>query len=351
MAVLVLPQIFAAVTEARLLLWAEAGNARRWIAGAHAALAGAWVLAALSRSAWTLGLAMAIVAPCSGIACALAQGTLVEARPAERERAALRWGLAGSLGDLAGPFLVAALSACGVRWRGVCLATAAAFAAHALAILPGPALTMRAPADDAAEGGLGDALRNRALVLWLLAAAACTLLDETFVLLAGSWLRARLGAGEAVAALALGAWAAGAAVGLVASERLLARASSRRMLGLSSAGCAALCLGWLALPTVTTAAAGLFAVGATAACLHPIATARAYAACPGRPALVGAAAQIVVPVELVLIAASGFAADSLGVGVALAAMVAQPVALGVMAWAWPTGRVRRRPRPGGARAR
>lgn len=323
-------------------MWAERGNARRWIAAAHVVLAGAWALAAVARSAWTLGLAMALVSPCSGIACALAQGAFIEGRPAERERLALRWGLSGSLGDLAGPFLVAALAGCGVGWRGVCLATAAAFAAHALAIAWGPPLAVGVAEDEVAAGGLREALANRALVSWLVAAAACALLDETFVLLAGSWLRGRLGAGDAVAALALGAWAAGAAVGLVASERMLARTSPRRVLGASCVACAVACLGWLALPTVATAGAGLFVVGATAACLHPIATARAYAACPGRPALVGAAAQLAVPVELALVAASGFAADSLGVGVALVAMVAQPVALAAMAWVWPTAPASRR---------
>lgn len=334
---LVVPQIAGALLEARLLLAAERGDARRWIAAGQAVLASCLLVSAFAPSALWLGVVLAIAAPAGGVSCGLSEGCLVETHLGGRERAMARWMLAGALGDLAAPALVAVVALAGLGWRFAVALAAAAIAAHAVAVLRGPRLFAPALGDDAEDepGGAVPTRRARlrhvlgrpALLLWLLGVTTCSLLDETFVVLAGSWLRDELGAAASPAAAALGLWAAGSATGAFATERLLRRFSARRVLAAGAALCAVTCLGWLAAPSVAWAAAGLFLVGLSSAPMWPIAMARAYATCPGRPALVGAAESLFVPLELALLAGAGQFADLAGTRVALLALVVQPVLL------------------------
>jgi hypothetical protein len=61
--ILTTPQIAGALLEARILLWAHRGHARRWLVGSLLALAGAATLAAVAPNAWILGLALTLARP------------------------------------------------------------------------------------------------------------------------------------------------------------------------------------------------------------------------------------------------------------------------------------------------
>jgi fucose permease len=227
----------------------------------------------------------------------------------------------------------------GLGWRFASAVVAVILVAHALAVLRGPRLfspdlsdddddgESTAPGFSARRATLADALRQPALLLWLLGATVCSLLDETFVVLAASWLRDELGAGASPTAIALGVWAAGSATGAFATDRLLRSFSPNTVIAMGATVCVVACCAWLAAPSVPLAAVGLFVVGFSSAPMWPIATARAYATCPGRPALVGAADTIFVPVELAMMAAAGASADLWGTGVALVLLTAQPLIL------------------------
>lgn len=327
----VVPAIVAALLEARLLLWATGRDARWMIAASQAVVAIAAAGAALVTAPWMLGAALGLAGAAGGVAGALAQGALVDADPTARERTMTRWTLAGALGDLVAPLMIAVLAAWGLGWRVAMLGMAAAMLVHAIVVLRSamPAVATPADDDDDDPGSLRmrDALCDRRLMGWLAAATACTLLDEILVAFAALHLRLDRGASESEIGVLAAIWAVGCTIGLWITERLLDRVSPRRLLGVGAAACTIAASTWWALPSLELAAVGLFVLGLGTAPLYPIAKAQAYAAVPGRAALVGVGVQAFVVVELAAPWGLGVIADRHGLHVALALLAMGPVVL------------------------
>mgnify|MGYP001494665983 CR=1 FL=1 len=346
--ILTMPQLLGAVLEARVLLWAHRGHAKRYAVGGLLALAVAVALAAWAPSPWILGLALALAGPASGVACALAEGALVEADPSRREVEMTRWTLAGALGDLLAPTLVAGVGVAGLGWRTAMLVVAGALGLYALWLsrreLAGLPSGEGDDGDDDDDGpqDLRSTLENRTLVWWLVGTTSCALLDEILVALAALRLRQDLHAPEAVTGFALGAWAFGAGVGLLATQWLLRHVAPRRLLVVAGVACTLASSSWLWTSSPLGVTLGIFAIGLTAAPLYPVATAQVYAACPGRPALIGAAEQVFAPIEIALPWLVGALADRVGLQWALVGLALQPIVLGTLALrAWPRSRPRR----------
>jgi len=78
------------------------------------------VSTALSAGAvgfWMLLGALALGNPAVGAFVSLAQATLMDLAPADRERSMARWTLAGSFGYVGGPLVLAAVLWLGLGWR------------------------------------------------------------------------------------------------------------------------------------------------------------------------------------------------------------------------------------------
>lgn len=306
----------ALFVEAPLLAWSERFTVRRVSSVALAALAASLVLAAVAPAAWVLFLALALYGPASGVALAVAEGTLVESRPAERERTMARLTLAGAAGDLAVPLALGALAFFGLGWREGLAAGAALAMGIAVVHARSRALEVPSRFDDeddeddddgedgeATEGGtllaaLRTALATRPLLEWSFLASLTGLLDEVLVAFTMVRLAVDLDAGPVARAVAVGAWTVGGLVGVAALERWLAHAEPLRLLRLTSVA-SAICLLVLSLtPHVDVAIVALAALGASGAALHPLLKARAYAALPGRPAIVNAVASALAPLDV-----------------------------------------------------
>jgi fucose permease len=241
-------------------------------------------------------------------------------------------------GDLAAPALIAALGAASIGWRGAYLVVGVVLFAWAVGLT-------RVRFDTGAPAGGDDeehaplfaslwlALRNRRLLLWLFGASLCDLLDEILVVFASLHLRDELGAGDVARAVLLGGYTAGAALGLVLTDRLLRRMDPLRLLAMSGAACAALFVVWIAVPAIWLSALLLFAVGVTAAPLYPITMAQAFAALPGKSGAVQAASHLFTPTSMMLPLLVGWMADRFGTSVALLALAAQPIGLAILALA------------------
>ena len=116
---LALPGLFGSALDPLIGL---AGDTRRrgmlMAAGGFVFTASA-VLSAAAVGFWTLLVALLIGNPATGSFVSLAQATLMDREPARRERNMARWTVAGSIGYVAGPALIAAGVALGLGWRGV----------------------------------------------------------------------------------------------------------------------------------------------------------------------------------------------------------------------------------------
>lgn len=325
-----------ALLETPLLAWSERVSARWFSTGSLAVLALATLGAALAGSPLTLALALAAYGPASGCALSIAEGVLVESRPAERERTMARVTLAAAIGDLSVPLVIAGLAAAGIGWRGALVVAGMVAAVLAVSHAASPGLDRAVPTDDEDEDeaptiveALRTALGTRALLGWSLAGTLGGLLDEVLV----AFVAVHLAPLPSLArSIALAAWIAGGIAGLAWLERRIDRISSRRVL-FAGGGICALALGALAGTRDPWLAPALLAVvGATSATFHPLLKARAYASLPGRPALVNAVASALVPLDAAAPLVIGVVAASLGSAAAVLVLAAAPCGIAWAAW-------------------
>jgi len=104
----------------------------------------------VARSYVVLMLAFIAFFPASGAFVTLTQAALMDAGPARRQQRMAAWNLAGSIGAVTGPLLLAAMLAAGGGWRPAYLVLAAtAGIALAAAAAAGPARQAPAPAEPA----------------------------------------------------------------------------------------------------------------------------------------------------------------------------------------------------------
>lgn len=333
--------VLAIFVEMPLLAWSERVSAR-WFSAASLGVLGLVTLgAALAGGPLTLAICLALYGPASGCALAAAEGMLLQARPPEaRERTLTRLNIAGALGDLLVPLLLGGLVLVGCGWRA-----ALALAAASAGLLAGVHACARAldgtlRADDAAHDEPRDAERptvlaalryafgHRRLLVWSLAVALTSLLDE--VLVAFAMIRLEY-ASPFERAIAVAAWTVGVLLGLFVLERWVDRIDSRKVLIAASAAALTSLLAIAASSDVTFASCALFALGAATSPLHPLASARAYAALPGRPALVNAVAAAFVPFDAVCPLALGALALWLGPTAPLLAIALAPAGIALAA--------------------
>lgn len=330
---LALPMIVGAIIETRLLLLAERGDSRRWMAAGEVVLALAIAGAAIASAPWMLAVALGCAGAASGVASGIAESALVDADPDNRERTMTRWTLAAAIGDVLAPVLLAGTAAIGIGWRPTLLGIAAAMLVYAALLVRARIERAAVPADDDDEPPMRwrDAIRHRGLMAWLAATTACALLDEILVTFGALHLRLDRGVDEPTVALAAAVWASGSGVGLLATGRLLGRISPRRILVVAAIACTIAAATWCIVPSTALAIAGLFVVGLATAPLFPLCSAQAYAQLPGRATLVTAASEIFVVFDVAMPWLMGIAADAFGLVTALACVALGPAVILVVA--------------------
>ena len=254
----------------------------------------------------------------------------MDAHPDDRERMLTRWTFVAALGDLALPALLAALALLALGWRIALAIAGVLFVVTACAI---PVRFPEAPRDEGENVPLGrvvrEALGNRRLLLWLAAAALCTLLDEIWIAFGSLYLRDSLGASVFERSVVFGCLMAGGLVGLAVTERALAGRAPLRVLAVCSAACALAYAGWVMAPTLWLSALMAALTAAFGFALYPLTKAQAYAALPERSATVAALAAAFGWLDLALLPVLAFIADGPGLIWVMVALSAQP--LGVLA--------------------
>src|SRR5262249_23188748 len=126
-------------------------------------------------SLWLLLAGLLVGNPSSGAFVSLAQATLMDDEPDARERNMARWTLAGSVGYVSGPLLIAAAGLTGLGWRGVLGLWALPAVPLALAVRPAPSARERPD-----WRGFLAALRDLEVLRWLGVLEASGLLLDVF---------------------------------------------------------------------------------------------------------------------------------------------------------------------------
>ena len=144
-------------------------------------------------------------------------------------------------------------------------------------------------------------------------------MDEALVSFGALHLEA-LGATAAQRGVVLGVATLGAIAVLLGVERIAARCSGMRLLLLASASCSLVFGACLVTSSLPLGAALLAVTFALAAPFHPVVSAQAFAALPGRSTAVNIINSSMATVELAIPLLLGAIADRFGVRAALAAV-------------------------------
>jgi len=336
--IFVVPAIVGFVVDPIVFLYSDRHPRKWFVAGGLGVMAAAAFLAALAPNAATLAGAIACWYVAAGASAALSQATLVDGAPAHRARTMTRWTLLGTIGDLLAPLAVGGLAALGLSWRANFVLVGGALAIWCAATAVSRFPETHAATDDGQAApplwrALREALRDRVLVLWLLGIALCDLLDEILVVFASLHVRIELGASPGWQSAILAGLVIGGIAGLAVLDRLLARFTETTLLIACGLLCTVAYVAWLAAPSLLASALLIVPVGATSATLYPLASARAYARCPGRSGVVLAGGHLFTPLGLALPWLLGVVADRAGTLAALALLVIQPLGLVLLAYA------------------
>ena len=329
------PILVADIIEIPIGLLADSHRRRYLVLGGGVLFAAALAAFAFAPTYAVLLGAMIVLYPASGAFVFLSQADLMDARPARREQNMARWTLAGSLGALAGPALLAVAVFAGASWRGAYLGLAvAAVAVLALRVLAG-----RSP--HIAQPGAGLRVRDslvaaiRSLRRWevLRALLLLEIGDLMLDLLTGYialYFVDTLGEPAWVGALAVGIRIGAGLAGDFLSVHLLERVSGTAYVRVTAALTIVAFPTFLLVPDVVPKLAMLVVLSVLTAGWYPVLQAKVYEALPGQ-----SGAQLAIT-NVVNIAASpiplliGLGAARLGLGNALWLIAASPVLVALL---------------------
>jgi FSR family fosmidomycin resistance protein-like MFS transporter len=281
-----LPLMLGNIVEPALGLLGDLGHRKQIILAGGVCFLAAMLTMGVSTSFILLMAALILSSPSSGAFVGLSQATLIDLNPDRRELSMARWTLAGSLGVVAGPILLALILSGGGSWRIPFFLFAASALLLTVALAP-----RRFPASPAGEerpnfrGLLSDfwsAIRRREVLRWLVLLALGDLMLDVllgFIALYGTDVAHVT---SATAVLMVAVWSG---VGILGNALLIPllkrvnpvqylRISALVMLGLYSAF---LLAPWIGIKFLLLAFMGLWNAG-----WYAIPKARLYAALPGR---------------------------------------------------------------------
>lgn len=325
-----LPEIVSNVIEPVLGVLGDTGWRRRLILGGGVLFCAGLVLVAASPSFLPLLLAFALLYPASGAFVSLSQATLMDLAPARREQNMARWNVAGSVGAVAGPLLLAGFVVLHLGWRPL-------FAAFAVLTLPAIILASsqldrhsRLDSEESLLAGLRDALRELrqpSVLRWLALLECADLLTDVLLGYLALYFVDVAGATVSQAALAVTVWTGAGLVGSLLLLPLLARLDG--LLYLRASALASL----IVFPLLLLAPGllpKLLLVGSLAlinAGWYPVLQARLYAELPERSGTAMAVGTIFGTGAAILPIVVGLVAQRAGLHTALWLLTAGPIVI------------------------
>ncbi len=281
---------------------------RRFILAGGLVFIASVLAAGLATSFAGLLLALTIFFPASGLFVSLTQAALMDAAPDRRARHMAWWTLAGSIGAVTGPILVAVVLGAGATWR-LAFVMIAGFSAAAWGVVAWTGRRSRARAgdtnpndgngadSDSAAGEDADEpawpgwraavsiVRRSGALRWLMLLEVANLLLDVLTPFLALYLVAVVHVSPAVAALAVAVRLGAGLAGDVILIRVLATRDSRPVIRAGVWAALALFPAFLLVPGLGLKLAVLAALTIATAPWYPVLQAELYGSLPGRSGL------------------------------------------------------------------
>ena len=326
--VLAIPGVIGSALDPLVGVLGDTARRRAVLVGGGLVFALSAALTSVSIGFWTLLIALVIGNPATGAFVSLSQATLMDLAPERRERSMAWWTLAGSLGYVGGPVLLAAGVAVGLGWRGVSLALAAVSVALALRARRLP-LRSTASGDSVLRGVRSalSALRRTEVLRWLLLLEASDLMLDVLHGFLALYLVDVAGLSPLDAGLGVAVWTGAGLVGDALLIPILRRVSGRTYLRLTALAALAAYPAFLLVPGVAVKLTILAALGLLNSGWYAIPKAGLYSALPGRSGTAVALGGVGGIVGAAVLACLGALAGAVGLGPTMWLLILAPVAL------------------------
>jgi FSR family fosmidomycin resistance protein-like MFS transporter len=325
------PAYAGALLEVAVGVLADSGRRRTLVVGGGFAFAAGLATAAGAWAFLPLLAAFSLLSPASGAFVSLSQATLMDLDPGVRERNMARWTLAGSVGVVAGPLVLAGAIAVGAGWREVfaALAGAALLVAWIVRGVSFPPAAPGAGVRPALRGAL-QALRRREVIRWLAILELADLMLGVLVAFLALYLVDVVGLTPASAAVAVGVWTASGLAGDALLLPVLARVDGLRYLRACVPVVAAVYPAFLLAPGLWPKLVLLALLGVLNAGWYAIPKARLYAELHGRSGAAIALGNVAGLAGGAVPLAVGVLAEAAGLATAMWALLLGPLALLVL---------------------
>ncbi|HEX2089908.1 MAG TPA: MFS transporter [Actinomycetota bacterium] len=278
------PTFISALVEPTFGILADSGRRRLLIvSGGFVFAAGLIAVASAPGFPVLLG-AFIVIWPASGAFVSLSQATLMDMEPSLRERNMARWVLAGSVGVVSGPLMVAAAAGLGISWRMPVVALAALGGALAIGTLRAPHLRSH-PDGSNAWKIVREAvrqLRNREVVRWLTVLQLSDLMLDVLLAYTALYFVDVVGFTPTGAGLAVAVSTVAGLVGEAVMLAVLRTVPGLTYLRISAVVGAAVFAAFLVAPSPAGKLVALGTLSIVTAGWYTVPNARLYDALPGR---------------------------------------------------------------------
>ncbi|MGE5291401.1 MAG: MFS transporter [Micromonosporaceae bacterium] len=329
-----LPLILGGLLDFPVGVLAGHGRRRlRVVLGGGIVFAGALIAAAAARSFVSLLVAFVVFYPASGAFVSLIQSSLMDAEPARREQHMARWTLAGSVGALAGPVLLASVVFAGGGWRTAYLVIAGFAVVTWLAVASGGRRPHAAAADGDQDPDPGPAtarevigvLRRREVMRWVVLLEVIDLLLDVLTGFLAVYFVDVVHASPAQAALAVAVRVGAGLAGDVVVIHALERADGVTVLRASTVAAAVLYPAFLLVPGAGAKLAALAALSIATASWYPVTQAQVYHSLHGQSGVAVSLSSVAGLAGGAGPLAVGFVAERAGLVWAMSLLAVAPV--------------------------
>jgi FSR family fosmidomycin resistance protein-like MFS transporter len=278
---LAIPGLVGSALDPLVGVLGDTGRRRLVMVVGGVAFAVSTALVSASVGLWMLVAALVLANPASGAFVSLAQATLMDLAPAQRERNMARWTLAGSAGYVVGPVLLSVVLWLGAGWR-------VALGALAVVALPLAAAARRLPVPSSETDTSGAwhqafaALRRRDVLRWLALLEAANLLLDIFHGFLALYLVDVARVDPGVAALGVAVWTGAGLVGDSLLLVVLRHVSGARYLRVSAVAALVVYPAFLVVPGYPAKLALAAVLGLLNSGWYAIPQAGLYESLPGR---------------------------------------------------------------------
>jgi len=297
-----LPSIISTLIEPVLMLLGDTRWRKQIMLGGGLAIAASLLAMAAAQSFPVLLLAMILSYPASGAYVTLAQATLMDLNPGREAQNMARWTVAGSLGNLIGPLLLAGGFALGWGWRWAYIALAVLCLVLVLLTWPRKLPVHPHAASPEAEkpaslrpllSGLKDAARNPRLLRWMVLVEFSDLMLDVLTGYLALYFTDVSGFSKAQASLLLSVLMLAGLLSNIALVPLLERVPGRTVVRTSAAVVIPLYTAWLLTPWVWAKIGLIILIKLVTLGWYEVLQGESYAAAPGRSGTVMAIHSVV----------------------------------------------------------